>query len=360
MAGFFDNDLIKNSIDYILIFGLLIITVYFIYKTIIESRDTKKGTSPPPYNDTANSAQTSQLSSVENISETAGIVNTGFDPSVDNAIRNYCIKAASNAAYTGGYMNLNMIKYVLGRGCRFLDFEVYMKDGVPIVAYSTNKYDLETFTSEAPSVSLAGVFSTIMSNAFTDTSPNPSDPLFIHLRIKTYDMNAYTAIAKTVKSGLGRKLFSLPNGEAANVTLDTQLQNLLGKVVLIVDKLSSPGYENISPAVSNSIDYISLASVTNMVSNSQSIRTYQQKDLTFQPINPPDPGVYLFRIVFPDLGFFENTYNSDSSYLIKNYGAQVIAQAFFVKDSNLKIYEEIFKTKKSAFARIDGIFSSFN
>ena len=355
MAGFFDNDLIKKTIDYILIIGLLIITAYYIYKTIIENRTTKKGASPPPYEDTPNTAQNNQLNSIENVSETSGISNSGFDPSVDNAIRHYCIKSASNASYTGGYMNLNMIKYVLSRGCRFLDFEVYMKDKIPIVAYSTNKYDLETFTSNAPAVSLSGVFSTIMSNAFTDTSPNPSDPLFIHLRIKTHDTTAYSTIAKSIKSGLGRKLYTFSDGKAAHVNLDTQLHSLMGKIILIVDKLSSPGFDNISPSVSDDIDYISLASVTNMISNTESIRTYQQKDLTFQPINPPDPAVYLFRIVFPDLGFFENTYNSDSMYLIKNYGAQVVAQAFYVRDSNLKIYEDFFKTKKSAFVRIDSI-----
>jgi hypothetical protein len=359
MAGFFDEDFIKNSIDYILIAALLIITVYYIYVTIIANRESSSALSPPPYDDEPSSSQNSQLRSVENVSETSGITNAGFDPYVDNALRHYCIKSASNAAYTGGYMNLDMIKYLLGRGCRFLDFEVYMKNGIPIVAYSTNKYDLENYTSNPPAVSLAGVFSTIMSNAFTDTSPNPSDPLFIHLRIKSHDATAFSTIAKTVKSGLGQKLFSESDGSAVNVNLDTQLHTMLGKVILMVDKLSSPGYANVSPSVSQDVDYVSLADLVNITTNTQNVRTYQQKDLTFQPINPPDPSVYLFRIVYPDLGFFENPYNSDSKYLIKNYGTQVIAQAFYIRDNNLNDYEELFKRKKSAFVKIDSIFSSF-
>tara|TARA_B100001287_G_scaffold276858_1_gene290199 strand:+ start:3768 stop:4850 length:1083 start_codon:yes stop_codon:yes gene_type:complete len=353
MAGFFDNEFLKSIIDYVLIIGLLIITGYYIYKTIMDGRDTKPSTSPPAFVDTPNAAQRAELTSVEDSLNGSSILNAGFDASNDNAIRHFCIKSSSNSAYTGKYMNLNMIKYLLSRGCRFLDFEVYIKNGIPIVAYSTNRQSLETFTSEAPAVSLAGVFSTIMSNAFTDTSPNPKDPLFVHLRIKTLDPNAYTKIAKLIRSGLGQKMHVDGQGNAVPLTLDTQLPTIQGKVVVMVDKHSSPGYQNYSTCSPDQTECYSLANQVNMVSNSQSIRTYYERELTFQPINPPDPSVYLFRIVFPDVGFFNNTKNSDSMYLTKNYGTQVVAQAFYIKDSNLRGYEDIFKTNRSAFVRLE-------
>ncbi len=353
MAGFFDKELIKELIDYILIFGLLIITLYFIYNTIVSNRDKNPDTGPPTFVDTSNSYQRSELKSIEDSKNGASIVNTMFLASDDNAIRNFCVKSSSDSAYTGKYMNLDMVKYLLGRGCRFLDFEVFIKDGTPIVAYSTNRQSLETFTSEAPAVSLAGVFSTIMSNAFTDTSPNPKDPLFIHLRIKTLDPNAYTKIAKIIKSGLGKKMLKDGNGNAVPLTLDSQLTTLQGKLAVIVDKHSSPGYQNYSTCSPDQTECFSLANQVNMVSNSQSIRTYYQSDLTFQPINPPDPSVYLFRIVLPDLGFFNSAKNSDAMYLTKNYGVQVVAQAFYTKDSNLRSYEDMFKTNRSAFVRLE-------
>lgn len=375
MAGFFDNELIKKIIDYVLIISLLIITGYYIYKTIMDRRETNQVAGPPPYNDTPTSSQRAQLNQVESKGVGSGISNTGFDSSVDNALRHYCIKSACNAAYTGGYMNLNMIKYLLQRGCRFLDFEVYMKDNIPIVAYSTNKQSLETFTSDGPAVSLSGVLKTIMSNAFSDTSPNPKDPLFIHLRIKTHDVTAYSEIAKLLKSSLQHKIYADSYGNAVPINLDTQLPSLLGKVIVMVDRNSSPGFDKYSNCsydthekytasgmeeVSNVGDCISLEKSVNMVTNSQSVRVYQQRELTFQPINPPDPGVYLFRIVFPDLGFFENTYNSDTGYLVKNYGTQVVAQAFYVRDSNLKIYEEYFKNNKSAFVRLETFLKQYD
>ena len=357
MPGFFDNDLIKSMIDYVLILGLLVITAYYIYKTIVDGRDTKPGSMPPPFIDAPNAVQRAELSSVEDSGNGSGVLNAAFNASDDNAFRHYCIKSSCNSAYTGKHMNLNMVKYLLSRGCRFLDFEVYIKDGIPIVAYSTNRQSLETFTSEYPALSLGGVFSTIMSNAFTDTSPNQNDPLFIHLRIKTLDPNAYTKIAKLIKSSLSQKMVLNGDGTAVPITLDTQLPTLQGKVVVMIDKHSSPGYQNYFNCSSNQV--VCLANHVNMVSNSQSIRTYLQKELTFQPINPPDPSVYLFRIVFPDLGFFNNTKNSDTMYLIKNYGTQVVAQSFYTKDANLRSYEDIFKTNRSAFVRMENVIRQY-
>ena len=338
----------NGLIDYVLILGFTAIAVYIIYNMVIKMNGSKPENKPPAFVDTPNAKQIAQLSSVEGTTSSSGLSNHQFDPSVDNAIRNYCIKSSSNSAYTGGYMNLNMIKYVLSCGCRFLDFEIYIKDNIPIVAYSDNKYSVDTFTSDAPAVSLAGALSTIMSNAFSDTSPNEKDPLFIQLRIKTLVPTAYSKIAQIIGGTLGNKLYS-QNGVAVPVTLDTQLPQLSGKIVVIVDQASSPGYENYATCGPDSTDCASLTNYVNMNSNSQSIRLYDEHSLSFQPINPPDPNVYLLRIVFPSLGFFNNTTNADTFYLIENYGAQIVAQAFYTNDANLKSYEEFFKEYKSAF-----------
>lgn len=343
-------------IDYVLIFGFTAIAVYIIYNMIMKTRGNQPGNKPPPFVDTPNAKQIAELSSVEGNTTGSGISNQQFDPSVDNALRNYCIKSSSNSAYTGGYMNLNMIKYVISRGCRFLDFEVYIKGGVPIVAYSNNKYSVDTFTSDAPAVSLAGALSTVMSNAFSDTAPNENDPLFIHLRIKTLLPTAYSQIARIINGTVGPKLYS-QNGVAVPVTLDTQLPQLSGKVVIIVDQSSSPGYANYATCSPDNTDCASLSDYVNMNSNSQSIRLYDESSLSFQPINPPDPAAYLFRIVFPSLGFFNNTNNADTFYLIENYGAQAVAQAFYKNDANLKAYEEFFKEYKSAFVPLSNAVS---
>ncbi len=359
MSGIFNKNLFQNIIDYVLIVSALVLVMYFIYKTIVKNTKSSPVAKIPPFDDVPNSSQRRELSNIEGTTTTSQITNAGFDPANDNALRLYCIKSSSNSAYTGSYMNLNMIKYVLSKGCRFLDFEIYMKDNVPIVAYSTNKQSLETFTSNTPALSFAGVCSTIISNAFSDTSPNPKDPLFLHLRIKTYDSSAYTKIAQTIKTSLGPKLYTENDGTAVSVNLDSQITSMLGKIVIIVDQTSSPGYQNYSTCSPKNVDCYSLSNVVNMVSNSQTTRIYTENSLTYQPINPPDPDVYLFRIVFPNLSFFKYTYNSNSNYLIQNYGVQIVAQAFYVNDTNLINYENIFKKNKSAFVRISNLLNDY-
>ena len=353
------SGLLQNIIDYTLILGALILVVYFMYYMITQNQHDTSASKPPPFEDTPNSTQRAQLSKIEGTTNTSAIKNATFSASNDNALRNFVIKSSSNSAYTNGYMNLNMIKYVLSKGCRFLDFEIYMKDHVPIVAYSTNKQSLETFTSQAPAVSFSGVCSTIISNAFSEISPNSDDPLFLHLRIKTYDSSAYSKIAQIIKSSLGPKLYTEGDGSAVPVNLDTQITDFLGKIVVIVDQHSSPGFQNYSTCAPDNSECYSLTNVINMVSNTQSMRTYSQSDLTYQPINPPDPGVYLFRIVFPNIGFFGSTQNADTMYLIKHYGVQVVAQAFFVNDSNLRSYEELFAKNKSAFLRMENVLNVY-
>ena len=359
MPGFFNKTFLQNIIDYVLILGVLVVVMYYIYNTIMENRKSSPVVKTLPYDDIPNSSQRRQLSKIEGIASSSRITNAGFDPSNDNALRLYCIKSSSNSAYTGGYMNLNMVKYVLSKGCRFLDFEVYMKDNLPIVAYSTNKQSLETFTSDAPAISLSGVCSTIISNAFSDTSPNPKDPLFIHLRIKTYDSSAYSKIAQVIKTTLGPKLHTESDGTALPINLDSQLTTILGKIIIVVDETSSPGYKNYSTCAPKDVECFNLSDVVNMVSNSQTVRIYTESSLTYQPINPPDPDVYMFRIVFPNLSFFNYTNNSSSTYLIKHYGVQVVAQAFYVNDLNLINYENIFKNKKSAFVRMSGLLNDY-
>lgn len=338
-----------STFDYVLVLGISLVCVYIIYRMIKKQKANSPSVAgPPPYSDTPSSAQMSQLAKIENTKIGSGITNFSIDVSGDYSLRNYCIKSSFNSAYTGGYVNRNMVKYVLSRGCRFLDFEVYYKDSVPIVAYSEAQYDpsFTHFTSKSPAISLDGVCSTIMANAFTSTSPNPQDPLFVQLRIKTFQSAAYSAIAQTIMSTLSDKLYQ---GE---VTLDTPLPNLMGKIVLIVDKSSSPAFSQLPTCDPTDRTCYNLANLVNMVSGSNVVRVYTANDLMNQSINPPDPNVYLMRIVLPTLGFFYGAQNSDTYYLVQNYGAQVIAQAFYVNNGALTTYENMFRNFKSAFVQI--------
>ena len=64
---------------------------------------------------------------------------------------------------------------------------------------------------------------------------------------------------------------------------------------------------------------------------------------------------YLFRIVQPTLGFYMSTSNADAHFLILNYGAQVVTQAFYIADANLKAYEKLFDASNHAFLSLTNV-----
>jgi hypothetical protein len=332
-----------NIIFVILIAGLVI---YLLYRLIQKQNQNVARTGPQyTYNDDSTPQKTAELNKITITNPGSGITNFSQGSS-SPYLRDYCIKSSSNTAFSGGYMNLEMIKYVLRRGCRFLDFDVFIKDDIPIVAYSNQiLYDpsFNSFTSIDLPVSLEGVFKTIKSNAFSDTAPNPKDPLFVHLKIKTNLNDAFKNIAKLVDDDLKSVLFKGP------VTPTTYVTDLMEKIVLIVDISTSPTYGNYPVCGSDKTSCFNLKNYVNMESGSDVLRLYSESEILQQTINPPDPSVYLMRIVYPSSNMVGITTNCDALNLIQKYGAQFTAQAFYKPDAKLKSYEAMFSKYKSAF-----------
>ena len=54
-------------------------------------------------------------------------------------LKDYVIKSSYNSAITGKYANIDMVKYLLHRGVRFLDFEIMLIDNAPMITYSYDK-----------------------------------------------------------------------------------------------------------------------------------------------------------------------------------------------------------------------------
>lgn len=342
-----------NIVKYTLLFTITAACIYIIYRMIKDRQaNSPQNKAVLPYSDTSTTAQLNDVYSVEDTKTGSGISNftAGNDGKPTN-LRDFCIKASYNSAFTGKYVCQDMVKYVLQRGCRFLDFSVFIKDGIPIVAYSNSLYDpsYTSFTSLDPALSLAGVFSTIMSNAFSNTSPNPEDPLFIQLHINTYLQNGYQDVARVIAGSLGTRLYQGSNGKASVVSLDTQITDIMGKIVIIIDGTASQGFQNYTTCTPLDTGCINLKDYANMISGQDTIRLYTEDQITRQSINPPDPSVYLMRIVLPVPGVFYGTTNPDAFNLIPNYGAQVVAEAFYYNDSKLRNYEAMFRAYKTAF-----------
>jgi len=270
----------------------------------------------------------------------------------------YVIKASYNTARSGNYVSIDMIKQVLSRGCRFLDFEVFLIKSNPMVAFSTDP----TYTTidSLNSIPLGDVLKIVGSYAFMEPSPNTADPLFINLRIKSNQPSIYSSIAISIQNNIPNNCYS------GFVNNDTPLSNLMGKIVIVIDKTLARDYKTVTicPNGNNDGSCPVLSSFVNMESGGEALRISKYSDILNQCTSPPfimDDGinadVSFMRYIIPD-----NGNNKNPSYIpfIRDYSAQVIAYGFYNNDSELVNYEEFFRQNKTAFVSIAGAIQTIN
>ncbi len=267
---------------------------------------------------------------------------TDNDPDCKFNLYDYYIKTAYNACSGGSYkndfVNICNLKAVLKQGVRCLDFEIYSVNNQPVVATSTSKdyYVKETYNS----VSFSSVMDTINNYAFTSgTCPNSTDPLLIHLRIKSNNQEVYTKLADIFKSYDNIMLGKEYSFENSGKNLGSSpLLNLKNKVILIVDKINNAFLEN-----KEFLEYVNLTSNSvfmrgyhfSAVKNNldtQELLEYNKKDMT---------------IVFPDKGSSPANPNGD---LCREYGCQMVAMRYQLDDKLLTENDLFFDRAGYAFS----------
>ena len=161
-------------------------------------------------------------------------------------INKFYIKTAYNCCSLGDYANdyvgTCILTAILKQGVRCLDFELFSIDDMPVVATSiSNSYhEKETYNS----IPFNQVLALITTQAFTgDISPNPKDPLFIHLRIKSGNIKMFSALNKMLN-----KVQNLYKGDVSPTTV---ISAIMGKIVIIVSQdnkayLTSGAYNMVS------------------------------------------------------------------------------------------------------------------
>lgn len=275
------------------------------------------------------------------------IVNTQ-DTYTNEKLKEYVIKGSSNSIITGEYANLDMIPYLSERGCRFFDLEVLYVDNKPMVGRTKDKkYE---FLDSDNTVLLDNVLTSIVTNGFTSKSPNPKDPIFIHLRVKSKNKQIYKDIGKSVDFTLKEYLYNQP------VTPDTKLSDLMGKVVLIIDKRFDTNYTDFAACKAgnhscyNLVDYINLESGTNNlllnthneIVDEKTIALTQKQDCQYCT------NIEQYRMAIPN-EIASNSKNPELKKLIMDHGIQIILCEFHKNDEYLDKYEEFFDEHKSAF-----------
>jgi hypothetical protein len=273
------------------------------------------------------------------------------------SLKQCCMKASYNSAYTGSYVSLDMIKFVLGRGCRFLDFEVFSIDGVPQVGVSTDLTN--TLLTSKNQIFLDNAFNIIVSSAFSNASPNLYDPIFIQLRIKSKTNDVYKQVAKSIENSLKSKLYT------GNVTGDTKLSDIMGKVILVMDSSINTNYKNFVTCAQGETGCFDLSKYINIETGGSNWLTYKNSIIMGMVNTPPsidnrDPRITTvdtLKLVVPDATSPVNPNNLD---LVYKYGVQAAENIFYAPDKELYKYEQVFNYYTTAFIPMGYVLSYIN
>lgn len=270
------------------------------------------------------------------------------DPEYQRSLRDYYIKTSYNSCSTGEFQNdwvsLCALESVIKQGCRVLDFEIYQVDGKTVVATSNSTRVTEKGTYN--SLSIDSVIKTIADKAISNSMdggnacPNPSDPLFLHFRIKSAHIEVYDDIADAINHHLGYKLLSNEHSyenKGHNLGLEP-LNNLLGKVIIMVDKVES-----------NHIRATKMEELTNMMGNSAFLHSLSYNDILYTPDMDEmiDFNKKNMTFAYPNLS--HESKNKTNSENIMNFGVHMVAMCFQNQDIHLKTYAEMFNKHGYAF-----------
>jgi hypothetical protein len=265
-------------------------------------------------------------------------------------IRNYAIKSSMNSAYNGEENTTEMIDYVLSRGCRFLDFEIY-KDPTPgsnepIISVSTSSGFAPI--SQTKHLTLSETFMFINIHGFNTVSPNHSDPLFIQLRPRDpnpsdktrTDLKRILSAIKTAISGIS-PLYSGTVGNNNPIVSTTRINELLGKIIIVMDTTLYPDYGTLFPDLKNYVN------MENSHTNGNT-DTILYGDLPRQKWLKLSKDKYscdlktLRGILFTDKTGTTYSTNVNTDILYEKYSCQIIPMMYWNNGSDLYNHEMMF------------------
>jgi hypothetical protein len=268
------------------------------------------------------------------------------DEDCSYSLRDYYIKTAFNCCSGGGYKNDYVstcaLKSFLKQGVRGLDFEIYSIDDQPVVATSTE--DDFNYKETFNHVSFADVLNVLRNHAFSSsTSPNPKDPVIVHLRIKSENQKMYTNLATLLQSNedllLGREYSNENiNKESKIENLGTvKIVDLMEKITIIVDR-TNPSY----------LECPAFCEFVNMTSNSVFMKILRYNDIKYSPdieelIESNKTGM---TIAIPDSGAAPP---NPSGIVLRETGCQMLAMRYQLFDTNLQQNELAFDVCGYAF-----------
>jgi hypothetical protein len=260
-------------------------------------------------------------------------------------LRDYYIKAAYNAfnpyKFKNSTVSMDALLYVIARGCRFIDFEVFSVDNEPVIASSSvNSFNYKETFNHIPVIE---AFEVLGSYVFSGAKcPNPSDPFIIHMRIMSRNITMYDKLANVITQSktVARNLLGPKYGrEYQSKDLGNEdLLDFKGKIILMVDG-TNPVYRETK-----------LFELINMSSNSLFLSKYTY----FGVKNIGDPQAFKdankknMCLVVPDKSGRPINEGHNGPY---TWGCQIATMCFQeeARDEKLKAYEDKFASVGYAF-----------
>jgi hypothetical protein len=305
---------------------------------------------PPPPDLTENAVDVKE--GMENAdADTKDVIErniTSINPSDSQSkfkLRDYYIKAAHNAFNPDKFKNSNVsmdaFLYVIARGCRFIDFEVFSVENQPVIASSSvNSFNYKETYNHIP---VSDAFEVLGNYVFSGSKcPNPGDPFIIHMRMMSQNITMYDNLAKIISQSKSVARYLLgPKYGREYQSKDLGNDNLLdfrGKIILMVDG-TNPVYRKTK-----------LFELINMSSKSLFLSKYTY----FGVKNVGDPQIFKdankknMCLVLPDKGGRPINDGHNGPF---TWGCQIAAMCFQeeARDEKLKAYEDKFASVGYAF-----------
>jgi len=284
----------------------------------------------------------------------SGVQNYSSDHSLH--LSNLCVKSSWNSAYSGGYVSDIMVQYVLSRGCRFLDFAVYLNDSnQAVIGYSSDSTVANPSIKNTQDITLLSMLQSTLVNAFGNQSGqtyqvmNTSDPLFINIRPRPFPNSDITTPLPDTLTKM-RTLYGAIDSAIYAIYYDPNLQRYFNKTENI-DPVSYPYTpnkliivkENNSYATTNHLDFFH-----NMNSDSDILQHFYTQINTNDPYRPSINGNNTVTKTRIDLLVPNNNVSSQSNpniySAISNYGINFNAMQYYKPDANLYECEKMFAT----------------
>jgi hypothetical protein len=294
------------------------------------------------------------------------------DKYLDLPLREFIVKSSYNSAISGDYASKEMIRFILERGCRLLDFEIYTDSNkIDYVSLSREQdYVMDTLNEDADRLSFADAMGTVNAYSFVNPSPSPDDPLFLSLRLKNNlkkdeKRAAYKRIADILKVSFPNRLYQDVAGKALEVNGSTPLREIMGKVVVIFDTENK--FSNFDKYCSDSKNECSeIYSVINIPANvAGGLPIYTYEDVTTksrEPVLQQRDGlgttIDTFYMVIPPVDDVIQV--PSPREVVLSAFPQFMLYKFHINNTNLEEYEKIFNTAQTAFVPISSLLSTKN